>query len=560
MTDKQISAKIFAKDFLKKFLNKFIILILLVFFDGILLSVSVLSVIPLADLFFSSNPENYSKFTKYIINLFLIFHIPINIYVFFLFFILTTFLKAIFSIVINYYVINIKYSIYRSLFKDLFFAIFKTNWLFFNNLGEGKLFNTFRHELSKIGEAVGHLSISIAAFLQICIYLLAPLYINFNLTIVVIFSSFILIFPYRFLNNYAKTFGNKSLIAGNKFSSSVQEMLSGSKYFISINESQIPLNKALNFLEDHIKPVIYFSIINFSTEQFLRPIFILILFSVIIFGFNENISIPETAAIFWSLLATVPLISKLLNNFLQFINYSPSYYQFKNIYKKAQKYKEIDGKLIFSKFETSIEFKNVNFNYGSVNILNNCSFTILKNRLNIIVGKSGVGKSTIVDLITGIQIPATGKILLNGKNFADYNKKTFRNKISLVNQEPFLFYDTIKNNITLYNSNFSLSEIQDALKFSDSYDFIESLENKLETIIGERGTQISGGQRQRILLARAFLRKPDLMILDESINSLDQESQIKIMRNIRELSKNVTIVLISHDKINKEKNDNIINI
>ena len=174
------------------------------------------------------------------------------------------------------------------------------------------------------------------------------------------------------------------------------------------------------------------------------------------------------------------------------------------------------------------------------------------------MGKSGAGKSTIVDLITGIQVPSTGKIFLNGKNFADYNKKTFRNKISLINQEPFLFYDTIKNNITLYNSNFSLSEIQDALEFSDSYDFIESLDNKLETIIGERGTQISGGQRQRILLARAFLRKPELMILDEAINSLDQESQIKIMRNIRDLSKNVTIVLISHDKISKEKNDNLI--
>ena len=123
-----------------------------------------------------------------------------------------------------------------------------------------------------------------------------------------------------------------------------------------------------------------------------------------------------------------------------------------------------------------------------------------------------------------------------------------------------MFYETIKNNITLFEKKYTKSEIDKALFFSGSNFFINKLKKKVETIVGERGTQLSGGQRQRILLARSLLRKPEILILDEAINSLDKNSRIKIMKNLRNIVHKVTIVIISHDYIDFEKRDNIIRI
>ena len=426
MKIKNSSLKSFVHELFKNYFKEFSIITLLVVIDGFLLSLSVLSLIPLTDLFFNSE-ENFSKITIFIISIIKDINLPVNLLTFFLLFIVTTFLKSFFSIIINYQTQNLKYYIYSSLFKRLFSNVLSAKWIFFNDLGQGKLFNTFRTELGKVGDAAGYFSIVISSLLQLIVYLIIPIYLNHELTLTLIFSSFLLFFPYKIINRYAKKLGNQSTSAANNFSASIQEMISNSKYFISIGETNTPLNNSIKYLNNHIRPTILFHVVNFSIEQLLKPIFITLLLAIIVFTTKENIQFSEYAAFFWSLLATVPLITKILNNFSFVWNYSPSFDQLKKIQKKAIKYKESNGSLNFNKLEKDIEFKNVNFSYGKKKVLLNSNFKIKKNKINFIIGKSGRGKSTIIDLLTGIQDPNKGEILVNGKNFKKI-EKTFIEK------------------------------------------------------------------------------------------------------------------------------------
>ena len=557
MLIKNLSLKLFTKELFNNHLRDFSIITFLVIIDGLLLSFSVLSIIPLTDFFFSSK-EDYSKITDYIIFILKELNLSVSLLTFFLLFISSTFLKSFFSIAINYQIQNLKYSIYKSVFRKLFTSVLNAKWIFFNDLGQGKLFNTFRNELSKVGDAAGYFSVCISSTMQLVFYLIIPIYLNFKLTLYLVFFSLILFFPYKMINKYSKKLGNQSTSAANNFSASIQEMILNSKYFISIGSTKIPLKNSLKFLNNHIKPSIFFHVINYSIEQLLKPIFITLLIAIIIFSTKKNVQFSEYAAFFWSLAATVPLITKILNNFSFTINYLPSFDQFKIIQKKALKYKETNGSITFKTLEKNIIFKNVNFSYENKDVLKNLNFSIKKNKINFLVGESGKGKSTIIDLLTGIQVPKKGEIFVNGKNLKKIDKKSFRKKIGFVNQDLTLFYDTIKNNIVLFEKEFSKKEIKKALFFSGSDKFINKLNKKMATIVGERGTQLSGGQRQRILLARALLRKPELLILDEAINSIDKNSRKLIMKNLRKISSKTTIVIISHDYLNIDKKDNII--
>ena len=166
MLIKNLSLKLFTKELFNNHLRDFSIITFLVIIDGLLLSFSVLSIIPLTDFFFSSK-EDYSKITDYIIFILKELNLSVSLLTFFLLFISSTFLKSFFSIAINYQIQNLKYSIYKSVFRKLFTSVLNAKWIFFNDLGQGKLFNTFRNELSKVGDAAGYFSVCISSTMQL---------------------------------------------------------------------------------------------------------------------------------------------------------------------------------------------------------------------------------------------------------------------------------------------------------------------------------------------------------------------------------------------------------
>ncbi len=204
-----------------------------------------------------------------------------------------------------------------------------------------------------------------------------------------------------------------------------------------------------------------------------------------------------------------------------------------------------NGKQITS-FTESIEFKNVSFYYDDVAILKSINFKVEKGKTIALVGSSGAGKSTLADLIPRFHDASGGEILVDGINIKDYSLYSLRSLMSIVTQEPILFNDSIANNIALGMENCCREEIVDAAKIANAHMFIEKKEQGYDTNIGDRGSKLSGGERQRLTIARAVLKNPPILILDEATSSLDTESERLVQDAINNLMENRTSVVIAH--------------
>ena len=198
--------------------------------------------------------------------------------------------------------------------------------------------------------------------------------------------------------------------------------------------------------------------------------------------------------------------------------------------------------------EGKIEFKNVHFKYSEneENVLKGVNLEFKGRKMTALVGHSGSGKSTILNLIPRFYQPDLGDILIDNKSIYDGTIKSLREKISLVSQETTLFDDTIMNNIRYANENATDEEVYKCAKLSNSHDFIEKLPNKYETFIGENGVRLSGGEKQRLSIARAMVKKSDIILLDEATSSLDSETEAKIQEALSILTNKKTTIVIAH--------------
>ncbi|MEI7471331.1 MAG: ABC transporter ATP-binding protein [Chitinophagaceae bacterium] len=197
-------------------------------------------------------------------------------------------------------------------------------------------------------------------------------------------------------------------------------------------------------------------------------------------------------------------------------------------------------------FEHSIEFKNVGFAYGDDIILKNINLVVPKGTTVALVGSSGAGKSTLADLVPRFHDVTSGELLIDGINIKEYALNDVRRLMGIVTQEPILFNDTIANNIILGNEVAAEAAIQHAARIANAHHFIEQKEEGYQTNIGDRGSKLSGGERQRITIARAVLKNPPILILDEATSSLDTESERLVQDAINNLMTNRTSIVIAH--------------
>ena len=221
---------------------------------------------------------------------------------------------------------------------------------------------------------------------------------------------------------------------------------------------------------------------------------------------------------------------------------------FRRIYSLKTEIPEIqDGDINFEKLENQISLQDVNFSYvENFNVLNQVSLTIKSGKTTAIVGSTGSGKSTLIKLLLRLYEINSGKILYDDTELKVFKLSTLRDKIGLVSQDVFLFEGTVFENIAYGNLSATEEEIWDAAKQSEAIDFIKDLPNEENTIVGERGQKLSGGQRQRISIARAILKNPEILILDEATSSVDNETEAAIQRSLEVLKKDRTVIVIAH--------------
>jgi ATP-binding cassette subfamily B protein len=220
--------------------------------------------------------------------------------------------------------------------------------------------------------------------------------------------------------------------------------------------------------------------------------------------------------------------------------------------------KEKFGDKILNKVNGKIEFKNVTFGYGKENVLKNVNLNFEANKTTAIVGKSGSGKSTILSLINRLYTIKQGTIELDGVDVIELTEDSLRENVGLITQSPYVFNTTIRENLLLVKPNATDIEIINALKKSQIYDFVNSLDEGLDSVIGENGVMLSGGQKQRIALARLLLKNPPIIMLDEATSALDNESQGKIVEAIDSIKNEHTVIVVAHRLSTIQNADNII--
>tara|TARA_B100000674_G_C37900850_1_gene943669 strand:- start:823 stop:1734 length:912 start_codon:yes stop_codon:yes gene_type:complete len=248
------------------------------------------------------------------------------------------------------------------------------------------------------------------------------------------------------------------------------------------------------------------------------------------------------------LFAMLQPIRKLANVNVLFQNGIAAAERVFTIFDNEDKIKESNTPVKIDSFKKSINFKNVNFKYENNNntILEDINFEIIKGQTIAIVGKSGAGKTTLTDLLPRFYDPTDGDIFVDSLNLKDLALKDLRNLFGIVTQNVILFNDTIRNNIIQGNENATDADIEKAIKSSNLEDLIDKLDHGLDTYIGENGVKLSGGEKQRLSIARALIKNPDILILDEATASLDSESEKKVHAAIDNLIIDRTVIIIAH--------------
>ena len=240
-------------------------------------------------------------------------------------------------------------------------------------------------------------------------------------------------------------------------------------------------------------------------------------------------------------------IQSLMSSYSALIMGSVSLARVFELLDKKEDIVEHPGAALLPPGNGDVEFGHVSFGYnGRSEVLHDVSFTVSGRSTCVLVGASGAGKSTIADLLMRFYDPATGTVLLDGHDLKDLRLSDLRNAVSIVEQLPFFFHSTIRENLLFAVPNASPGDCETAARQADIHDFIDSLPHRYETVLGERGLTLSAGQRQRLAIARALLRKPSVLILDEPSAALDPNSEFALGETLRKISATCTIVIVTH--------------
>ena len=281
-----------------------------------------------------------------------------------------------------------------------------------------------------------------------------------------------------------------------------------------------------------------------NIEQVLEFITVLLLVLFI----NNNILTVAVAIAIYNYKNTV------LTNFMDIVselleeckNFNISCDRIFSIINNKEFKKEKFGKEEIKNIDGNFEFKNVKFGYNDKLVLNNLNLKIASGKTYGIVGKSGAGKTTIFNLLNKLYNINSGSILIDGKNINDLNEKSIRGNITIISQNPYIFNMSIKDNLKLVKNDVTEAEIVKACKLACLDEYIESLPDKYDTVVGEGGVNLSGGQRQRLAIARALVQNTKIILFDEATSALDNNTQAKIQKAIDNLKGNYTIIIIAH--------------
>tara|TARA_Y200000002_G_scaffold383214_1_gene404085 strand:+ start:1757 stop:3181 length:1425 start_codon:yes stop_codon:yes gene_type:complete len=431
--------------------------------------------------------------------------------------------------------------------SEAFTQFFKSKFSFFSESDMGELLNSFQRESDKIGGTIGNIAKFAANFLQVVLFLAVPFYISYKLTLIFIFCAIIMCIPIWIINKKIYPLGVLNTSTSNNLSSILHQSFSAAKLIIAYGNQIITSKRYKNLFLDHANVSIPFQTIAFGINILFMPLGMCAALISIYWGYLLGVSLSEMAMILFAFFRMMPLAGTLFQIRAEIIGFTPAFEQLQRLINNAKNYEENQSGRVFKNFKDKISLEDLSFSYLDSNlVLKNINMQFNKNETTAIVGRSGSGKTTIGDILLGLYNPDVGMIKIDGDDYKSFDINSYRRNIGYVPQEPFLFDISIRENMLWSKPDATDEEIWDVLKLANLYEFVSNSKNQLDTMMGDRGGNISGGQRQRMALARAMIRKPKIILLDEATSSLDNESERFIQEAINNLTSKTTIVIIAH--------------
>lgn len=436
---------------------------------------------------------------------------------------------------------------------------------YFDNNPTGRLLSRVTYDTEMVASSASH---SLVTIVREGAYLISlfvvMIYTSWQLSIVLFIMAPIIGVLIGFVSKYFRKLSRNIQNSMGELTITTEQMLKGHKEVLSFGGHKVEkdrFERVSNDMRRKGMKVVSADGISDGVVQLIASFALSAVLYVATFPevMSENLTAGSFTVVFSSMMAMLRPLKSLTNVNSQFqrgMAACQTLFEFLDL-----KTEKDNGSVRVEKAEGNVEFKNVSFTYVGKDekALNNISFEIPKGKTVALVGRSGSGKSTIANLLTRFYDIDDGEILLDGINIQDYTLKNLREQCSVVSQQIHLFNDTIANNIAYAATDkYSREEIIAAAKAAHAMEFIEKLDNGLDTVIGENGASLSGGQRQRLAIARALLRNSPVLVLDEATSALDTESERAIQSALEVLQKDRTVLVIAHRLSTIEKADEIL--
>lgn len=549
---------IFRKIFQK---NIFLVIatILLMTLASMIQASSIVTVAPVIDLLIHPHLDQANGITLKIINFLKYFGISTSLMSVTLFFIAIVIMKNIICALSHLIVSKLHFRIIKKIIFDEFCAFLSANWHFFTLKNYGVLGNTLLRETEKAGLSFEAAASILSLSLGIVFYTVIVSLISWKLTLIIFVFMGLGLIPFSLLGRQTFKIGKIHTLAGNEFQSIILETFNAVKLILGFGNQRHSMDKLARVLPTYTNTAIQFIMIRALTPLAFEPIGVIIVFITLYLGlYHFKLGLSELFIILYALRISTQNALDITGHKNAIQNMIPSLQQIYRLKSEAEEMVQFSGHKKFEQLKNNIHLKNISFAYPNTKaILNNITIIIPKGKTVGIVGKSGAGKTTLIDILMGFYQPQEGHYLIDDISFNSINTESWRKKIGYVPQESFLFNTTIKNNLLWSLETATETEIYEACELAYANEFIERLPEKYDTIVGEHGIRLSGGQRQRIALARAILRKPELLILDEATSSLDSYSETLIQKSIENIAKETTLIIIAHRLSTIKKCDTI---
>lgn len=454
---------------------------------------------------------------------------------------------------LSYYILNpLKNRVVNQLREDLYDKVLKLPIGFFNEKRKGDLMSRMTSDVGEVeGSVVGTLEGWIRDPMTIIITLTVLLLISVQLTLFILILIPVLGLV---IGRVTRSLKKHSQEVSNKYGeslSTLDETLGGLRVIKAFNIEKLLRNKFFKTNDELLQAKNNIGYRRDLASPLSETMGVILFTAVLYYGgrlvlggnFMEASAFLGFLGIFYNIINPAKALSTSFSNMRKG---AAAIGRIEEILKTPITVDDNPNGKQLPTFTHSIEFRNVCFAYDDNVILDNINLTVAKGKTVALVGSSGAGKSTLADLVPRFHDVTSGEVLIDGVNIKEYSLHSVRSLMSIVTQEPILFNDTIAHNIALGYEGATQAQIEDAAKIANAHAFIVQKEDGYNSNIGDRGTKLSGGERQRLTIARAVLKNPPILILDEATSSLDTESERLVQDAINNMMQNRTSIVIAH--------------